>query len=135
MKESIVCFFTYNSDVPQVSPIPRDKTGRSFNNMLTARALCPRSYIYSFDNESGYLYAVCSPKSRLMTVTSFIERITNGNVKVTSGQFPNFLYDEGEAEELTEENPTFWDVERGLLRSLLCVWVLSHLVFIYCEHD
>lgn len=58
-----------------------------------------------------------------MLVTSFLERITNGDIEITSDQFPNFLYDEALAEELTEENPGNWDAEKGLLRSSLCVWV------------
>jgi hypothetical protein len=65
-----------------------------------------------------------------MPVTSFLERITNGNVEITSDQFPNFLYDVDEAEELTEENPDGWDAERGLLRSSLCLWVRC-FVFLY----
>jgi hypothetical protein len=70
-----------------------------------------------------------------MTATSgLIERITNGSVNVTANQFPNFLYDEDEAEKLTQENPTRWNVEKGLLRSSLCIWV-SHLIFICCERD
>jgi hypothetical protein len=56
-------------------------------------------------------------------VTSFLERITNGAVEITSEQFPNFLYDEDEAEELTEEKPGDWDAEKGLLCSSLCLWV------------
>jgi hypothetical protein len=64
-----------------------------------------------------------------MFLSSFLERITNGAVEITSEQFPNFLYDEDEAEELTEENPGDWDAEKGLLRSSLCLWV-SDLLFI-----
>ena len=58
-----------------------------------------------------------------MVASRFVERITSGNVEITSKQFPNFLYDEDEAEDLTVENPEDWDVERGLLRSAICVWV------------
>jgi hypothetical protein len=63
-----------------------------------------------------------------MLMASFLERITNGDIEVTSDQFPNFLYDESEAQVLTEENPSNWDAEKGLLRSSLCLWV-SHLIF------
>lgn len=58
-----------------------------------------------------------------MLMISFLERITNGDVEITSDQFPNFLYDADEAEVLTEENPDDWDAEKGLLRSGLCLWV------------
>ena len=47
----------------------------------------------------------------------------SGEVKVTAEQFPNFLYDENESEYLFEENPAGWDVEKGLLRLPLCLWV------------
>jgi len=63
-----------------------------------------------------------------MFMTSFLERITSGDVEITSDQFPNFLYDEDKAEKLTEENPDDWDAEKGLLRSSLCLWV-SCLIF------
>jgi hypothetical protein len=53
----------------------------------------------------------------------FLDRITSGEIKVTANQFPNFLYDESEAQQLSEENPEEWDVEKGLLRSSLCLWV------------
>lgn len=66
--------------------------------------------------------------SKLMLITSFLERISNGDVAVTSDQFPNFLYNEDEAEDITEENPDDWDAEKGLLRSSLCLWV-SCLIF------
>ena len=69
----------------------------------------------------GMFFVTYAPKSMLMT--SFLECITNGDVEVTSDQFPNFLYDEDEAKELTEENPGNWDAEKGLLWSSLCLWV------------
>jgi hypothetical protein len=43
----------------------------------------------------------------------------NRDVRITSNQFLNFLYDEDKAEELTEENPDDWDAEKGLLQLLL----------------
>jgi len=58
-----------------------------------------------------------------MLITSFLEHITNRDVKVNSDQFPNFLYNKNEAEELTEENPGNWDAKKGLLWSSLCLWV------------
>ena len=51
----------------------------------------------------------------------------NGEVEVMADQFPNFLYDEREAEELLEGNPEGWDVEKGLLRGVLCVWVSTQI--------
>ena len=71
-------------------------------------------------------FVTYAPKSMLMT--SFLERITNRGIEVTSDQFPNFPYDKDKAEELTEENPGNWDAEKGLLRSSLCLWV-SCLIF------
>lgn len=58
---------------------------------------------------------------------SFVDKIMNGEVEVTADQFPNFLYDEREAEELLEGNPEGWDVEKGLLRGVLCVWVSTQI--------
>jgi hypothetical protein len=125
MKESISEFFSHHSGVPQGLPVPRNKTGRGFSHMWTARALCPRSYICSFTEESEYVFRHLHSQmmSKLMLTTSFLERISNGDVAVTSDQFPNFLYNEDEAEDLTEENPDDWDAEKGLLRSSLCLWV------------
>jgi len=56
---------------------------------------------------------------------SYLEEITNGKVDIMPDQYPNFLYDETVAEELLEDDPEEWDVELGLLRSPLCVWVSS----------
>jgi hypothetical protein len=56
MKEGIPEFLTHHSHVPQELPVPRDKTGRGFNHVLTARALCPRSYICSFTEELRYIF-------------------------------------------------------------------------------
>lgn len=56
VKEGIPEFFAHHSADPLGLPIPRDKTGRGFNHMGTARALCPRSYIYSFTKESRYVF-------------------------------------------------------------------------------
>jgi hypothetical protein len=53
----------------------------------------------------------------------FLDQITSGKVAITADLFPNFLYDETEADALLEDNPEDWDVEKGLLRSPLCVWV------------
>jgi hypothetical protein len=36
-------------------------------------------------------------------------------------QFPNFLYDEEDAE-LQKKESKKWDVENGLLTSRLCLW-------------
>jgi len=51
-----------------------------------------------------------------------LEDITSGKLEVTADQFPNFVYNEDEADELTEENHESWDAETGLLRSSLCLW-------------
>jgi hypothetical protein len=60
-----------------------------------------------------------------------MEKITSGVVEVTADQFANFLYDESEAEEMFEDNPEEWDVEKGLLRSTLCLWVSLFISHIY----
>ena len=56
MKEGIPDFFTHHSHVPRELPIPRDKSGRGFNHIWTAQALCPRSYIHSFTEQPGYVF-------------------------------------------------------------------------------
>ena len=59
--------------------------GCGFNNMFTARALCPQAYSYSFDHEDGY---VSQPSLfRADTCPRFLERITSGDVEVTADQF------------------------------------------------
>jgi hypothetical protein len=80
-------------------------------------------------NNQGRFFVISSP--RLMFLSSFLERIMNGAIKITSDQFPNFLYDEDKAEELTEENPDDWDAEKGLLHSSLCLWVSDSLFICY----
>ena len=53
LKEGLWEFFAHDDvDVPAV---PRDKTGRGFNHIGTARALCPRAYIWDFDNDERYV--------------------------------------------------------------------------------
>jgi hypothetical protein len=96
-----------------------DKTGRGFNHLGTERALCPRAYIYEFDNNPGYVLNLrfCL----LILCLSFLEKITSGNIEITADQFPNFLYDEDNADQPSEEEE--WDIEYGLLCSLLCLWV------------
>jgi hypothetical protein len=126
MKNGIRDYFSqYQAhDVP---PVPQDKTGRGFNHIETARALCPRAYIYKFDNDETY--ALNSSFIHANTSHRFLERITSGEVEVTPDAFPNFLYDESEAEELLEENPEGWNAENGLLLSSLCLWVSSCFFF------
>jgi hypothetical protein len=75
----------------------------------------------------GMFFVNYSPDPILLS--SFLEHITNGDIKITSDQFPDFLYNGEKMEELTEENPGNWDAEKGLLQSSLCLWV-SHLLFI-----
>jgi hypothetical protein len=60
--------------------------------------------------------------SLFLTVSSsFLERITSGEIEITADQFPNFLYDELNADPPSRDDD--WDVENGLLRSELCLWV------------
>ena len=57
----------------------------------------------------------------------------SGDVEVTADQFPNFLYDEAEAEELLVYDLDDWDIEKGLLQSPLCFWVRTlnfHLCYL-----
>jgi hypothetical protein len=117
MKEGLRDFFV--QDDVEVPPVPRDKTGRGFNHLGTARALCPRAYIYEFDNDSGYVSNLLFCLLKLCF--SFLEKITSGNIEITADQFPNFLYDEHNADQPSEEEE--WDVEYGLLCSPLCLWV------------
>ena len=44
-----------------------------------------------------------------------------GDVEITADQFPNFLYDEENAD--FPEEGVEWNVENGLLTSKLCLWV------------
>jgi len=56
LKEGLWGFFAQDDvDTPAV---PRDKTGRGFNHSGTARALCPRAYIWDFDTDEGYVPVV-----------------------------------------------------------------------------
>jgi hypothetical protein len=70
------------------------------------------------------------PSPTLTNLYRFLKRITSGEVEVTIDEFPNFLYDEGEAEQLLEENPNVWNAEKGLLRSSLCLWVRCLISFV-----
>jgi len=54
IKEGLPAFFVhYAKDlrIEAPSPLPRDKTGRGFNHIYSARALCPRAHIHAFDND------------------------------------------------------------------------------------
>lgn len=53
LKEGLAQFFAHDDE--DAPPVPRDKTGRGFNHAVTARALCPRAYIWEFDNDEGYV--------------------------------------------------------------------------------
>ena len=59
----------------------------------------------------------------------FLNRLTSSEIRVTANQFPNFLYNESEAELLLEENLEEWNVEKGLLQSSLCLWVSFYINF------
>ena len=99
MKEGLRDFFV--QDDVEVPPVPRDKTGRGFNHLGTACALCLRAYIYEFDNDPGYVSNLrfCL----LILCFSFLEKITSGNIEITADQFPNFPYDEDNADQPSEE--------------------------------
>ena len=109
-------FFAH--DNVEVPAVPRDKTGWGFNHIGMAQALCPCAYIWDFDNDDGYVFFHIN--CFLTLSSSFLEKITSGEIEITANQFPNFLYDE-EATDLPLDGD--WDVEGGLLRSPLCLWV------------
>lgn len=44
-----------------------------------------------------------------------------GEIEITADQFPNFLYDEFNADPPSRDGE--WNVENGLLCSPLCLWV------------
>ena len=116
LKEGLWEFFAH--DDVEVPTVPRDKTGRGFNHPGTARALCPCAYIWNFDNDKGY---VLDSLSHFLTCSSsFLEKITSGEIEITADQFPNFLYDELNANLPSEDEE--WNVEEGLLCSSLCLW-------------
>ena len=116
LKEGLWEFFAH--DDIEVPTVPRDKTGWGFNHPGTARALCPRAYIWEFDNDEGYV--LDSVSYFLNRSSSFLKKITSGEIEITADQFPNFLYDELNANPPSEEE---WNVEDGLLCSPLCLWV------------
>ena len=119
LKQGLWEFFAH--DDIEVVAVPRDKTGRGFNHLGTACALCPRAYIWDFDNDERY---ISNGFYYLLTVSSsFLEKITSGEIEITADQFPNFLYDERNADPPSGDEE--WDVENGLLCSPLCLWVRS----------
>ena len=95
LKEGLWEFFA--QDEIQVPAVPKGKTGQGFNHLGTAHTLCPRAYIWDFDNDEGY---VCYSFSHLLTPisSSFLERITSGEIEIMADQFPNFLYNESNAD-------------------------------------
>ena len=109
----------------EVPAVPRDKTGQDFNHIGTAWALCPHTYIWDFDNDDRYVFFHIN--CFLTLSSSFLEKITSGEIEITADQFPNFLYDE-EAADLPSDGD--WDVEGGLLRSSLCLWVRTSVFFL-----
>ena len=121
LKEGLWEFFA--KDEVEVPAVPRGKTGRGFNHPGTARALCPRAYIWDFDNDERYVHDLvlgCDFSSSYLS-SSFLKKITSGEIEITADQFPNFLYDERIADPPSREEG--WDVENGLLCSPLCLWV------------
>jgi hypothetical protein len=53
LKEGLLEFFA--KDDVEVPVVPKEKTGRGFNHIGTAHALCPCAYIWEFDNDEGYV--------------------------------------------------------------------------------
>ena len=86
LKQGLWQFFAH--DNVELPVVPRDKTGRGFNHACTARALCPRAYIWEFDNDERY---VSNTRSKILISSSFLEKVTSGEVEITADQFPNFL--------------------------------------------
>lgn len=68
--------------------------------------------------------------SRLLCPESSPRWTSHSQGQVTIDKFLNFLYNEGKAEELLEENPNVWNAEKGLLRSPLCLWVHCLISFV-----
>lgn len=116
-------FFAH--DNVEVPTVPRDKTGQDFNHIGMARALCPRACIWDFDNDDRYVFFRIN--CFLTLSSSFLEKITSGEIEITADQFPNFLYDE-EAADLPSDGD--WDVKGGLLHSPLCLWVHTSVFFL-----
>jgi hypothetical protein len=56
LKEGLWEFFAH--DDIEVPVLPKEKTGRGFNHMGTAHALCPRAHIWNFENDEGYVLDV-----------------------------------------------------------------------------
>lgn len=127
LKEGLQDFFA--QDDIAVPPVPRDKTSRGFNHLGMAHALCPRAYIYEFDNDPKYVSHIIL--NLLMLWSRFLEKITSREVEITADQFPNFLYDEINAELPSEDEE--WDVEYGLLHSSLCLWVHSSTFLLHFD--
>ena len=130
LKEGLWKFFAYEDVNNPV--VPRDKTGRGFNHIVMARALCPRAYIWDFDNDEGCVFL--GVFIFLTFRSSFLERITSGDIMITADQLPNFLYDKTMADVPSRDED--WNVENGLLCSDLCLWVCcfifwSRLKFIW----
>jgi hypothetical protein len=74
--------------------------------------LCPHTNIYEFHNGPGHVsnlvFCLLKPWS------SFLEKFMRGKIKIMADQFLNFLYDEHNANQPSEEE---WDVKYGLLCS------------------
>jgi hypothetical protein len=51
MKRGMQDYFAHDPQTMRLLPVPREKSGRGFNHLGTARALCPRAYIYAFDHD------------------------------------------------------------------------------------
>lgn len=114
LKEGLWEFFSH--DNIEVLAVPRDKTGWGFNHLGTACALYPHAYIWEFDDNERYVSDV--PPRLLTLCSSFLKKITSGEIEIMADQFPNFLYDECSAKPPSEEEE--WNVEHGLLHSSLC---------------
>jgi hypothetical protein len=84
LKEKIWEFFAL--DDAEHLPVPRHKTGRGFNHSGTARALCPRAYIWDFDNDEGYVSFNLSYLLTLLPVFSRGSRVEKSRSRRISFQ-------------------------------------------------
>jgi hypothetical protein len=126
MKHGIRDFFANNHQAGGLPPIPRDKR---FNLSLQHVSVPTRAYMHSIRTRSkSFRFA----RFMLIFWFRYIERITS---EVTADQFPNFMYDESEAEELFGENPEKWDAEKSLSRLPMCLWVSFLVLFVSYLHQ
>ncbi|SJL11137.1 uncharacterized protein ARMOST_14540 [Armillaria ostoyae] len=83
-------------------PIPATKTDQGFNHYDTGRLLCPQRFCDKFDEE-------------------FLNKIVDGQVKITASDWPSFLY--------CQEEFVVGDPESGLMKGYLLLRVFLHIFF------